>query len=89
MSTQLKVFEEDAADDWADLLDHYEGVQFDMDDEMECCFFIRNQLQSSSAAPYFLSILQHLCLVRDDHVYRFVLLRCQECSSNILALCLR
>ena len=72
MITQLKVFKEDAEDDWSELLDQYEGVQFEMDDEMECCFFIRNQLQNSSAAPYFLSILQHMCLIRDDHINRYV-----------------
>ena len=41
-------------------------------DEMELCLFIRNQLRGTHAAPYFLSILQHLCLVRDDHIFRFV-----------------
>lgn len=76
MTTQLEVFDEEAAEDAAELLMRFDNVQFQLTDEIECAYFLRNSLLNTRAAPYFLSILQHLCLVQEDHVLRCVALHC-------------
>eukprot|EP00041_Stephanoeca_diplocostata_P008398 m.124876 g.124876 ORF g.124876 m.124876 type:complete len:345 (+) comp17302_c0_seq4:325-1359(+) len=73
MTTQLEVFDEEAAEDAAELLMRFDNVQFQLTDEIECAYFLRNSLVNTRASPYFLSILQHLCLVQDDHVLRLVI----------------
>ena len=42
-----------------------------MTDENEVFSFLSQVVQDTPVQPYFLSILQHLLLVRDDEVVRF------------------
>jgi hypothetical protein len=42
-----------------------------MTDENEVFSFLMMIVQETPAQPYFLSILQHLLLIRDDEVVRF------------------
>ena len=72
LAIQLDVFEEEMADDWSELLHRFHDVQFDLRDEGDCFQFVRNTVKGTAAEPYFLSILQHLLLIRDDHLYRCI-----------------
>jgi hypothetical protein len=54
ISTQLDVFEEEAADDWAEMVHRFRNVQFNMSDEVDTTVFLRCQLQGTKAAPYVL-----------------------------------
>ena len=42
-----------------------------MTDENEVFSFVSMTVQETPAQPYFLSILQHLLLIRDDETIRF------------------
>ena len=42
-----------------------------MSDENEVFSFLSMIVQDTPAQPYFLSILQHLLLIRDDEVIRY------------------
>jgi len=72
LNFQLTIFEEEAEDDWNELLHRFHDVQFDMTDESECAMYLQNLVHDTAAEPYYLSILQHLLLIRDDHFYRCV-----------------
>ena len=48
----------------------FREVQVDMSDENEVFSFLSMVVQDTPAQPYFLSILQHLLLVRDDEIVR-------------------
>jgi uncharacterized protein (UPF0305 family) len=71
MTFQLNVYEEEASDDWQELLQRFHGIQMDMHDEQEVFAFLLAITQDTPAAPYFKSILQHLLLIRDDEVVRY------------------
>ena len=70
ISFQLNVFEDEAADDWQELLHRFHGIQVDMQDELEIFNFVQAIVTDTPAAPYFKSILQHFLLIRDDEVMR-------------------
>jgi hypothetical protein len=54
----------------------FREVQVDMTDVNEVFSFVSMVVQDTPAAPFFLSILQHLMLIRDDEVVRFALPMC-------------
>ena len=70
---QLDVFEDEMLDDWAELVHRFRDTQVDLQDMGECFSMLQNLVAESPAEPYLLSILQHLLLIRDDHVARCVL----------------
>jgi len=85
ISRQLSVFEEEAADDWAELSERFFMAQDVMRDEVECVRHLRNHLQGTKAAPYFLSILQHLALISDNHITRPRIFRLlEEVTSQVV-----
>lgn len=70
LSTQLKVFNDAKDEDFDELSQRFENVRFDLEDVSECFELIKNAVKSSPAEPYFLSVLQHLLLIRDDYFAR-------------------
>ena len=72
LKDQIEVFEDDAAQDWQEMLSHFGEARLQVTDEVECCMFLRGLVYGTPSEPYFLSILQHLLFIRDDHVTRFV-----------------
>uniref|UniRef100_A0A3P8R0L5 Diaphanous-related formin 3 n=1 Tax=Astatotilapia calliptera TaxID=8154 RepID=A0A3P8R0L5_ASTCA len=76
LDIQLKVFEEHKEEDMMEFSHRLEDIKSDI---------VQSMVKDSSAEPYFLSILQHLVLIRNDHLIRpqyFKII--EECVSQIV-----
>ncbi|XP_057644547.1 protein diaphanous homolog 1 [Chionomys nivalis] len=85
MRVQLNVFDEQAEEDLYDLKGRLEDIRMEMDDFGEIFQILLNTVKDSKAEPHFLSILQHLLLVRNDYearpqYYKLI----EECISQIV-----
>ncbi|XP_005881139.2 PREDICTED: protein diaphanous homolog 1 [Myotis brandtii] len=85
MRVQLAVFDEQGDEDSYDLKGRLDDIRMEMDDFNEVFQFLLNTVKDSKAEPHFLSILQHLLLVRNDYearpqYYRLI----EECISQIV-----
>lgn len=85
MRVQLNVFEEQGEEDFLDLKGRLEDIRMEMDDFGEVFQILLNTVKDSKAEPHFLSILQHLLLVRNDYearpqYYKLI----EECISQIV-----
>ncbi|XP_078683942.1 protein diaphanous homolog 2-like isoform X1 [Branchiostoma floridae x Branchiostoma belcheri] len=82
---QLRVFEEQKEEDFEELSHRYNDIRIELDDVREVFELVKNTVSDNSAEPYFLSILQHLVLIRDDAWARpqyFKLI--EECVAQIV-----
>uniref|UniRef100_A0AAY4DPX9 Diaphanous related formin 1 n=1 Tax=Denticeps clupeoides TaxID=299321 RepID=A0AAY4DPX9_9TELE len=70
LRVQLLVFDEQAEDDYEDLKNRLDDVRIEMDDMTEVFQILLNTVKDSKAESYFLSLLQHLLLVRSDYMVR-------------------
>lgn len=80
-----KIFNETKEDDFEEFSQKFDNVRMELDDMNDCFEVVKNLVMDTSAEPYFLSILQHLLFIRDDHIYRpayFQLI--EECVSQIV-----
>uniref|UniRef100_A0A669B718 Diaphanous-related formin 3 n=1 Tax=Oreochromis niloticus TaxID=8128 RepID=A0A669B718_ORENI len=76
LDIQLKVFEEHKEEDMMEFSHRLEDIRSDI---------VQSMVKDSSAEPYFISILQHLVLIRNDHLIRpqyFKII--EECVSQIV-----
>uniref|UniRef100_A0A3Q3JQC3 Diaphanous-related formin 3 n=1 Tax=Monopterus albus TaxID=43700 RepID=A0A3Q3JQC3_MONAL len=76
LDIQLKVFEEHKEEDMIEFSHRLEDIKSDI---------VQSMVKDSSAEPYFLSILQHLMLIRNDYLVRpqyFKII--DECVSQIV-----
>uniref|UniRef100_A0A673BHB2 Diaphanous-related formin 3 n=1 Tax=Sphaeramia orbicularis TaxID=375764 RepID=A0A673BHB2_9TELE len=76
LDIQLKVFEEHKEEDMIEFSHRLEDIRSDI---------VHSMVKDSSAEPYFLSILQHLMLIRNDYLVRpqyFKII--EECVSQIV-----
>ncbi|XP_029797949.1 protein diaphanous homolog 1 isoform X2 [Suricata suricatta] len=85
MRVQLSVFDEQGEEDSYDLKGRLDDIRMEMDDFSEVFQILLNTVKDSKAEPHFLSILQHLLLVRNDYearpqYYRLI----EECISQIV-----
>ncbi|XP_040851509.1 protein diaphanous homolog 1 isoform X1 [Ochotona curzoniae] len=85
MRVQLVVFDEHADEDSEDLKGRLDDIRMEMDDSNEVFQILLNTVKDSKAESHFLSILQHLLLVRNDYearpqYYRLI----EECISQIV-----
>ncbi|XP_045432535.1 protein diaphanous homolog 1 isoform X4 [Pipistrellus kuhlii] len=85
MIVQLNVFDEQGDEDSYELKGRLDDIRMEMDDFNEVFQFLLNTVKDSKAEPHFLSILQHLLLVRNDYearpqYYRLI----EECISQIV-----
>lgn len=71
---QINVFNEHRENDFAEWIEKFDTtVRVELDDVNECFEMLKQLVMESPAEPYFLSILQHLLFIRDDHFIRSVL----------------
>ncbi|KAI1898607.1 hypothetical protein AGOR_G00074130, partial [Albula goreensis] len=70
LKVQLLVFDEQAEEDSEDLRGRLEDVRIEMDDVTEVFQILMNTVKDSKAETHFLSLLQHLLLVRNDYLAR-------------------
>ncbi|XP_042547873.1 protein diaphanous homolog 1 isoform X2 [Dipodomys spectabilis] len=85
MKVQLAVFDEQGDEDSYDLKGRLDDIRMEMDDFSEIFQILLNTVKDSKAEPHFLSILQHLLLVRNDYearpqYYKLI----EECISQIV-----
>ncbi|XP_004643914.1 protein diaphanous homolog 1 isoform X1 [Octodon degus] len=85
MKVQLNVFDEHSEEDSYDLRGRLDDIRMEMDDFSEVFQILLNTVKDSKAEPHFLSILQHLLLVRNDYearpqYYKLI----EECISQIV-----
>uniref|UniRef100_A0A9J8CB48 Protein diaphanous homolog 2 n=1 Tax=Cyprinus carpio carpio TaxID=630221 RepID=A0A9J8CB48_CYPCA len=85
LDIQLKVFNEDKEEDSIELSHRLEDIRAEMDDMGEVYHLLSNMVKDTSSEPYFLSILQHLLLIRNDYYIRPQYYKViEECVSQIV-----
>ncbi|XP_055010798.1 protein diaphanous homolog 3 [Boleophthalmus pectinirostris] len=85
LDIQLKVFEEHKEEDMIEFSHRLEDIKGELDDAGDVFSIVHCMVKDSSAEPYFLSILQHLMLIRNDYLVRpqyFKII--DECVSQIV-----
>ncbi|XP_075902918.1 protein diaphanous homolog 1 isoform X2 [Nelusetta ayraudi] len=70
LRVQLTVFDEQAEDDSEDLKARLDDIRIEMDDVKEIFDILVNTVKDSKAETYFLSLMQHLLLIRNDYMAR-------------------
>ncbi|MEE6478668.1 hypothetical protein FKM82_011937 [Ascaphus truei] len=85
LKLQLSVFDEHSELDSDDLRGRLDDIRIEMDDFNEVFQILLNTVKDSTAEPFFLSILQHLLLIRNDYearpqYYKLI----DECVSQVI-----
>eukprot|EP00062_Callorhinchus_milii_P016462 gi/632967768/ref/XP_007900164.1/ PREDICTED: protein diaphanous homolog 1 [Callorhinchus milii] len=85
LKVQLNVFDEHGEEDSDDLKTRLDDIRIEMEDVTEVFQMLLNTVKDSKAELYFLSILQHMLLIRNDyqarpHYYKLL----DECVSQIV-----
>ncbi|XP_042349054.1 LOW QUALITY PROTEIN: protein diaphanous homolog 1-like [Plectropomus leopardus] len=70
LRVQLTVFDEQAEDDSEDLKARLDDIRIEMDDVREVFEIVVNTVKDSKAETHFLSLMQHLLLIRNDYLAR-------------------
>ncbi|XP_074715650.1 protein diaphanous homolog 3 [Strix uralensis] len=85
LDIQLKVFNEHKEEDMMEFSHRLEDIRSELDEVNDVYNMVWNTVKDTSAEGYFLSILQHLLLIRNDYFIRpqyFKLI--EECVSQIV-----
>ncbi|XP_051957573.1 protein diaphanous homolog 3 [Xyrauchen texanus] len=85
LEIQLKVFEEHKEEDMIEFSHRLEDIRSELDDIGDVFNVLYSTVKETDAESYFLSILQHLLLVRNDYFTRpqyFKII--EECVSQIV-----
>lgn len=81
----FKIFSEMREDDYEEFSTRFDNVRTELDDMNDCFEVLKNIVSDSQSEPFFLSILQHLLFIRDDHLYRPAYYQLiEECVSQIV-----
>ncbi|NXI52000.1 DIAP2 protein, partial [Chloroceryle aenea] len=90
LDIQLRVFDENKEEDLIELQHRLNDIRVEMEYPLEKCLFhvLYNMLKDTTSENYFLSILQHLLLIRSDYYiqpqyYKII----EECISQIVLHC--
>ncbi|XP_016537200.1 protein diaphanous homolog 2-like isoform X2 [Poecilia formosa] len=70
LDIQLKVFNENKDEDAIELSHRLDDIRAEMDDMNEVYHLLSNMVKDTASETYFLSILQHLLLIRNDYYIR-------------------
>ncbi|XP_033646273.1 protein diaphanous homolog 2-like [Asterias rubens] len=85
LETQMTVFDEHREDDYDEFCHRFEGLKVEIDDEESAYQLLHQLVSDTPAEPFFLSILQHLLLIREDSAIRpqyYKLI--EECISQVV-----
>uniref|UniRef100_A0A182MPH3 Diaphanous n=1 Tax=Anopheles culicifacies TaxID=139723 RepID=A0A182MPH3_9DIPT len=81
----FKIFNCYREDDFEEFSNRFDNVRLELDDINDCFELLKNLVADTSCEPYFLSILQHLLFIRDDHQCRPAYYKLiEECVSQIV-----
>ncbi|XP_038131636.1 protein diaphanous homolog 1-like isoform X1 [Cyprinodon tularosa] len=70
LKVQLMVFDEQAEDDSEELKGRLDDIRIEMDDVRDVFEILVNTVKDSKAENHFLSLMQHLLLIRNDYFAR-------------------
>ncbi|XP_043560433.1 protein diaphanous homolog 2 isoform X2 [Chiloscyllium plagiosum] len=85
LDIQLKVFDENKEEDFIEVSHRLEDIRSEMDDMNEVYHLLSNMVKDTAAENYFLSLLQHLLLIRNDYYVRPQYYKIiEECVSQIV-----
>ncbi|XP_019740194.1 protein diaphanous homolog 3 isoform X2 [Hippocampus comes] len=85
LDIQLKVFEEHREEDMMEFSHRLEDIKSELDDAGDVFNILLSMVKDSSAENYFISILQHLVLIRNDYFVRSQYFKIiEECVSQIV-----
>ncbi|XP_077103995.1 protein diaphanous homolog 2 isoform X5 [Siphateles boraxobius] len=85
LDIQLKVFNENKEEDSIELSHRLDDIRAEMDDMGEVYHLLSNMVKDTGSESYFLSILQHLLLIRNDYYIRPQYYKViEECVSQIV-----
>ncbi|XP_060126190.1 protein diaphanous homolog 2 isoform X3 [Zootoca vivipara] len=88
LDIQLKVFDENKEEDLIELAHRLSDIKVEMDDVNEVYHLLYNMLRETASENYFLSILQHFLLIRNDYYVRPQYYKIiEECISQIVLHC--
>ncbi|XP_044062188.1 protein diaphanous homolog 2 [Siniperca chuatsi] len=85
LDIQLKVFNENKEEDSIELSHRLDDIRAEMDDMNEVYHLLSNMVKDTGSEAYFLSILQHLLLIRNDYYIRPQYYKViEECVSQVV-----
>ncbi|XP_051929352.1 protein diaphanous homolog 2 isoform X6 [Hippocampus zosterae] len=85
LDIQLKVFNENKEEDSIELSHRLDDIRAEMDDMNEVYHLLSNMVKDTGSEAYFLSILQHLLLIRNDYYVRPQYYKViEECVSQVV-----
>ncbi|XP_058252711.1 protein diaphanous homolog 2 isoform X4 [Hemibagrus wyckioides] len=85
LDIQLKVFNENKEEDSIELSHRLDDIRTEMDDMNEVYHILSNMVKDTGSETYFLSILQHLLLIRNDYYIRPQYYKViEECVAQIV-----
>ncbi|XP_034064013.1 protein diaphanous homolog 2 isoform X5 [Gymnodraco acuticeps] len=85
LDIQLKVFNENKEEDSIELSHRLDDIRTEMDDMNEVYHLLSNMVKDTGSETYFLSILQHLLLIRNDYYIRPQYYKViEECVSQVV-----
>ncbi|XP_050166725.1 protein diaphanous homolog 2 isoform X3 [Myiozetetes cayanensis] len=88
LDIQLRVFDENKDEDHFELSHRLSDIKAEMDDVSEVFHLLYNLVKDTSSENYFLSILQHFLLIRNDYYIRPQYYKIiEECVSQIVLHC--
>ncbi|XP_028271325.1 protein diaphanous homolog 2 isoform X4 [Parambassis ranga] len=85
LDIQLRVFNENKEEDSIELSHRLDDIRAEMDDMNEVYHLLSNMVKDTNSEAYFLSILQHLLLIRNDYYIRPQYYKViEECVSQVV-----
>uniref|UniRef100_A0A3Q1F1N3 Protein diaphanous homolog 2 n=1 Tax=Acanthochromis polyacanthus TaxID=80966 RepID=A0A3Q1F1N3_9TELE len=85
LDIQLRVFNENKEEDSIELSHRLDDIRAEMDDMSEVYHLLSNMVKDTGSETYFLSILQHLLLIRNDYYIRPQYYKViEECVSQVV-----
>ncbi|XP_061408403.1 protein diaphanous homolog 1-like isoform X1 [Lethenteron reissneri] len=85
LEVQLRVFDEGREGDFQDFAQRLQDIRGELDDINDVYAFLSNTVKDTQAEQPFLSIMQHLLLIRNDFLVRPQYFRLiEECISQVV-----
>lgn len=75
LDIQLKVFDEHKEEDLIELSHRLEDIRAELDEAYDVYNMVWSTVKETRAEGYFISILQHLLLIRNDYFYKATVLQ--------------
>uniref|UniRef100_A0A0L8FG65 FH2 domain-containing protein n=1 Tax=Octopus bimaculoides TaxID=37653 RepID=A0A0L8FG65_OCTBM len=85
LKTQLHVFHTQADEDSEDFFQRYENIKIELSSIEDCYGLLMNSINNTPSSTYFLSILQHFLLIREESYVKLEYFKLiEECVSQII-----